>query len=173
MTRLAPIRRRGVRHDRTVAHDSTASVTPATPSPEARWLVPTYPAVLHCAWVVGVHAALVNAVLFIAAWILRVDFTVTSAGSVLKVNLLMVIGATLLAAVAGGAVGGLLLGRRNGGRLFLALGTVVAVLSLAGPLVQPDTTSWPTRIVLLAMHVITWFVVVPQLARFIGDADPV
>jgi len=156
-----------------VAHDSTASVTPATPSPEARWLVPTYLSVLHSAWVVGVFAAVINAVLFILAWILRVDFTVTTGGSVVKVNLLMVIAATLVGALAAGAVGGLFLGRRNGGRLFLALGTAWAVLSMVGPLVQPETTSWPTRIVLLAMHVITWFVVVPQVARFIGDADPV
>ena len=49
------------------------------------------------------------------------------------------------------------------------VGTAVALLSLAGPLSE---ASWSARLMLGLMHVITWFLVVPQLARIVGDSEP-
>jgi hypothetical protein len=52
------------------------------------------------------------------------------------------------------------------------VGTAVALLSCASPLLQPDDVIWSTRIWLLVPHVITWFLVVPQIARIVGDSEP-
>jgi hypothetical protein len=37
---------------------------------------------------------------------------------------------------------------------------------------QPSSVLWSTRIWLLVMHVIAWFLIVPQLARVAGDSEP-
>ena len=49
------------------------------------------------------------------------------------------------------------------------VGTGLAVLSLGGPLAE---SMWSARLMLASMHVITWFLVVPQLARIAGDSEP-
>lgn len=81
--------------------------------------------------------------------------------------------AVLLLPVACGLLGaagcGLVRGRRHAALWVWIVGTALAVASLAGPLGEP---SWPARIMLIVMHAITWFLVVPQLARITGDSDP-
>lgn len=67
----------------------------------------------------------------------------------------------------------LLLGRAHAGRTVYWGGTAIALLSLFIPLaLQPDSVGWSTRIWLCIPHVITWFLVVPQLARITGDSEP-
>ncbi|MGI9137239.1 MAG: hypothetical protein ACR2JS_09325, partial [Candidatus Nanopelagicales bacterium] len=64
----------------------------------------------------------------------------------------------------------LLRGRAHGGRLVFWIGTALAIASAYGPIAQP--IGWSSRILLLLMHAITWALVVPQLARIVGDSEP-
>jgi hypothetical protein len=80
--------------------------------------------------------------------------------------------APLLAAVVGALLAAIMLGRRHARRIVFWAGTLIALLSCASPLMQPDDVIWSTRIWLLIPHVITWFLVVPQIARIVGDSEP-
>ena len=64
------------------------------------------------------------------------------------------------------------LGRQHGQRIVFWAGTGIAIASLASPLIQSSEVIWSTRIWLAIPHVITWFLVVPQLARIVGDSEP-
>ena len=50
-------------------------------------------------------------------------------------------------------------------------GTLLALASLYPAVTQPSL-GWPTRILLVIMHLLTWFLVVPQVARIVGDSEP-
>jgi len=78
----------------------------------------------------------------------------------------------LLAAEAGAIVSLLLRGRRGAGRIVFWGGTLIAVLSVVLLVTQPSSVLLSTRIWLGVMHVITWVLVVPQIARIIGDSEP-
>ncbi len=76
-----------------------------------------------------------------------------------------------LAAAEAGAMASLLArGLRHAGRIVFWSGTVIAVGSLAVPIMSAEQIS--TAIWLCIPHVITWFLVVPQIARIIGDTEP-
>ena len=75
-------------------------------------------------------------------------------------------------AVLGALAASLLLGRRHARLVTLGVGTVLALGSAVGPFTQPGDVLWSTRIWLVVMHVVTWFLVVPQIARVIGDSEP-
>jgi hypothetical protein len=75
-------------------------------------------------------------------------------------------------AVVGALAATLALGRVHARRITLWVGTLIAFGSAIGPLTQPDEVLWSTRLWLLAMHVVTWFLVVPQIARIVGDSEP-
>ena len=78
----------------------------------------------------------------------------------------------LLAALLVALLTALVLGRRHAKAIALCVGSAVALLSLLLPLAQPGTVLWSTRIWLVVMHLIAWFLIVPQLARVAGDAEP-
>lgn len=78
----------------------------------------------------------------------------------------------VLAAVVGALLSVLVLGRNHAKRIVFWTGSLIALVSLAGPVMQPDEVLWSTRILLLCMHVIAWFLIVPQLARIVGDSEP-
>jgi hypothetical protein len=80
--------------------------------------------------------------------------------------------APLLAALVGALLAALMLGRRHARRVVFWVGTAIALLSCVSPLVQPDDVIWSTRIWLLVPHIVTWFLVVPQIARIVGDSEP-
>ncbi|CAB4934204.1 unannotated protein [freshwater metagenome] len=84
--------------------------------------------------------------------------------------------APLLVPIAFGVLGALaaslLLGRRRARLITLWVGTLLALGSAVGPFTQPGDVLWSTRIWLVVMHVVTWFLVVPQLARIVGDSEP-
>jgi len=63
-------------------------------------------------------------------------------------------------------------GRRGARRIVFWLGTLLALGTTVVPLTQPDSVGWMTRSLLIVMHVITWFLVVPQIARIVGDSEP-
>jgi hypothetical protein len=52
------------------------------------------------------------------------------------------------------------------------VGTFLALASLIPAIDQPSSVAWGTRVLLILMHVITWYLVVPQLARILGDSQP-
>jgi len=147
------------------------SVTPIAPVVTA---IPTTRTVLKAGWITGITAALLCLGIRIVAAIFRVDFEIAAAASDELRQLPWV--AVLLLPVVSGLLGSLVacifLGVRRCQRWVFWLGTGVFVLSLIGPLLQPDTVTWPTKVWLVLMHVVTWVVVVPQVARVVGDSDP-
>jgi hypothetical protein len=75
-------------------------------------------------------------------------------------------------AVIGALLASLARGLPHAGRLVFWIGTVVALGSCWFPMNQPAAVGWSTRILLVVMHVITWLLVVPQIARIVGDSEP-
>jgi hypothetical protein len=88
------------------------------------------------------------------------------------VTWLLVLLVPLIAALAGALLASLARGFRHAGRLVFWIGTLIAVASCLIPLLQPQDVGWATRILIIVMHVVTWFLVVPQIARIIGDSEP-
>jgi hypothetical protein len=145
------------------------SVTPIAPPASAR---PTYRFVLYAGVVTGAYSGVICLILYAFARVIGVPFEVQGVGGVAVLPWIVVLLLPLAAGVAGAALAGLLRGVRFGGRIVLLVGTVLALLSCISPIVQPAEVIWSTRIWLLVMHVITWLLVVPQIARIVGDADP-
>jgi hypothetical protein len=50
----------------------------------------------------------------------------------------------------------------------LLFGTMLTFLSLALPLFQPSDVTWPTRLWLSVMHLLTGLIVVPVIAAAVG-----
>ena len=70
----------------------------------------------------------------------------------------------------GGALGASLVrGWRHAAAWVWVVGSAITIMSLIGPLTSPN---WAQRIMLALLHLITWFLVVPQLARIVGDSEP-
>jgi hypothetical protein len=55
-------------------------------------------------------------------------------------------------------------------RIVFWVGTIIAIASIVAPFLTATLVS--TAIVLGIMHAITWGLVVPQIARIIGDTEP-
>ena len=75
-------------------------------------------------------------------------------------------------ATLGALATSLLIGRSHARRITFWVGTALALGSAYWPLVQPADVAWSTRILLVLMHLITWALVVPQIARIVGDSEP-
>jgi hypothetical protein len=110
-------------------------------------------------------------VLYAFARLIGVPFEVQGLGGLAVLPWPVVLLLPLAAGVVGALLAGLLRGVRFGGRIVLIVGTAVALLSLISPLAQPAEVLWSTRIWLVVMHVITWLLVVPQIARIVGDSQ--
>jgi len=160
-----------IRHNGGMTGFWMASVTPIAPPKSAN---PTLRFLLYAAALTGGWSAILCLFIYGIGRLLGVPFEVQSAfgGSLQVVPWIVVVIAPLLAAVAGALLSALMLGRRNARRVVYWGGTLIAVLTLASPLMQPADVIWSTRIWLSIMHVITWFLVVPQLARIVGDSEP-
>ena len=160
-----------IRHNGGMTGFWMASVTPIAPPKSAN---PTLRFLLYAAALTGGWSAILCLFIYGIGRLLGVPFEVQSAfgGSLQVVPWIVVVIAPLLAAVAGALLSALMLGRRNARRAGYWGGTLICVLTLASPLMQPADVIWSTRIWLSIMHVITWFLVVPQLARIVGDSEP-
>lgn len=146
------------------------SVTPIGPPRSAN---PRLRFLMYAALVTGIWAGLLCLLLFGIGRAAGVTFEVTAMGSAPRpVSWLAVLVLPIAAAIVVALLSALLRGRRHAGGLVLWAFTILAVLSLWGPLVQPGDVAWPTRILLAAMHVITWILVVPQIARIVRDSEP-
>jgi len=147
------------------------SVTPIAPpkaqNPKVRFL-------LYAGLVTGIWSGLLCLVIFGIAVVCGVSFVVRPRAEADLTSLpwILVLINPVIAALVGALLSGLTLGRRFAKSIVFWTGTFIAVVSLLGPITQPDSVLWSTRIVLMVMHVITWFLVVPQLARIVGDSEP-
>lgn len=147
------------------------SKTPVGPPVAAN---PTVRQLLYAAVVTGAWSGLVCLLVYVVGRLFGMEFTVAVRGSsdLLTVPWLVVLLVPLAAAVAFAMASSLVRGWSHAGRIVYWVGTLLALASLIAPLDQPSTVGWPTRIVQALMHVITWFLVVPQIARIIGDSEP-
>lgn len=148
-----------------------ASVTPIGPPRIAN---PTLRNLLYAALVTGLWSGLLCSIIY---WIGRaagVPFAVAlrSADPLAQVPWFAPLLIPLAFAVLGSLAASLVRGRAHAQRIVLWVGTLIALGSAVGPLTQPDSVIWSTRIWLLLMHAVTWFLVVPQLARIVGDSEP-
>ena len=147
------------------------SVTPIAP-PKAR--NPKVSFLLYAGLVTGIWSGLLCLIVFGIALLCGVSFDVSRSQGAPPTSLswVLIFVLPLIAALIGALLSGLTLGRRFAKPIVFWIGTLIAVASLAGPLMQPDSVLWSTRVLLAVMHVITWFLVVPQLARIVGDSEP-
>ncbi len=147
------------------------SVTPIAPPRSSN---PRVGALLYAALVTGAWAGLLSLAIYGLGRLLGVPFTVVTRQGEAPVQLswFMPLLVPLIAAIIGGLATVVVLGRRHARAIVLWLGALVAVASVALPVTQPSSVLWSTRIWLLVMHVVAWFLIVPQLARIAGDSEP-
>lgn len=144
--------------------DWSKSVTPISP-PSA--LNPTFRTLIYAGIVTGSWSALLSLIVYGMARGIGVPLAVNFEGIAGVVPWFMVILIPLAAGVLGAAAASLARGLPYAGVLVFWVGTLLAVASCLIPLLQP--VEWSTRIWLTVPHVITWFLVVPQIARIVGD----
>lgn len=146
------------------------SVTPVAPPRSAN---PDLRFMLFAGLVTGTWAGLLCLLVYGIARLAGVDFDVTTPlvdrdGPLLWIVPLLL---PLAFALIGAAAANILNGQRGARRITFWVGTLVAIGSAYWPLSQ-TADPWTTRIMLLVMHLITWVLVVPQIARIIGDSEP-
>lgn len=148
-----------------------ASVTPVAPPTEAN---PNLKFLLYAALVTGGWSGVLCLVIFLIARAFGVPFEVLTpvAETPEVVPWFAVLLSPVVAAVIAALLSTLILGRKHAQRIVFWGGTVIALASCVSPILQPESTLWSTRIWLIVFHVITWFLVVPQLARIVGDSEP-
>jgi hypothetical protein len=149
-------------------------VDSVTPIPPPRSANPRVRDLMYAAMVTGVWAGLLCLALY---WICRaagVPFLVVtrSVDPLAQVPWYAPLLVPIAFALIGALASALVRGRAHARKIVLWVGTLLALGSAVGPLTQPDEVIWSTRIWLLVMHVVTWFLVVPQLARIVGDSEP-
>jgi len=147
------------------------SVTPIAPPAAEN---PTWRFLVYAAIVTGVWSGLLSLVVFAIGRSCGVPF-IASQGqgdTVGQISWLAPLLMPVVAAIIGALLSALALGRKHAKHIVFWAGSLIALVSMAGPVLQPDEVLWSTRILLLCMHAITWFLVVPQLARIVGDSEP-
>ena len=147
------------------------SVTPVAPPPEA---IPHTSTLVYAGIVTGAWSGLLSLLVYGLGRLLGVPFEmVTPFGHVLgAVPWYLPLLVPLVAGVLGGYLSALALGRPHAGRIVFWAGTGIALLSCIIPLAQSSEVLLSSRLWLLVPHLITWFLVVPQLARIVADSEP-
>lgn len=147
------------------------SVTPVPPPAES---IPHTSDVVYAGIVTGAWSGVLSLAVYGLGRALGVPFEVVSpvGGGLSVVPWFLPLLVPLVAGVIGGYLAALTLGRAHARRIVFWAGTAVAALSCLSPLVQSSEVIWSTRLWLLVPHVITWLLIVPQLARVVGDSEP-
>lgn len=146
------------------------SVTPIGPPSSAN---PRVRFLLYAALVTGIWSGLLSLLVYGIGRAAGVSFEVSSmAQPPQQVTWLAVLFFAIVIALVVALVSALMRGRSHAGAIVMWVFTGLAVVSLWGPLVQPADVAWSSRILLAVMHVITWFLVVPQIARIVRDSEP-
>jgi len=149
--------------------DWAESVTPVVPPSSAR---PGVRTMAYAALVTGGWSGLVCLVLFGIARLFGVPMQVEIAGATQTVSWFAVLLLPLLAAEVGAIAALIVRGVPQAGRIVFWGGTALAIASLAPLVVQPESVPLSTLVWLTILHVVTWLLVVPQIARIIGDTEP-
>jgi hypothetical protein len=147
------------------------SKTPVGPPTAAN---PTVRQLIYAGVVTGSWSGILSLVVYLVGRLFGVPFNVTNSlgEGPSSVTWLFVLLVPLVAAVVGALLASLARGLVHAGRLVFWVGTLVALASCLIPLLQPAGVGWATRVLIIVMHVITWFLVVPQIARIVGDSEP-
>lgn len=158
-------------HDPIAANDD--SCTPVAPPMSAR---PGLVALLKAALVTGITAGLISLLFYGIGSLFGTDFDVLPYGGEVDdelqhVQWWMAAVVPVFAALVYALASGLLLNRRHNRRIAVIAGYLVGLASLALPLLQTEAT-WPTKVWLALMHLVTILLVVPNVARVLGDSDP-
>ncbi len=169
----------GLAHRETASHGKNgpmsspwlASKTPVGPPTAAN---PTVRQLLYAAAVTGGWSGLVSLVIYLIGRLFGMTFTVAVQGGTVPepVPWFVVLLVPLVAAVVFALLASLARGWPHARRIVFWVGTLGALVSLIPVLNQPASVGWFARIVLASMHVVTWFLVVPQIARIVGDSEP-
>ena len=144
-----------------------ASVTPVAPPAAAN---PTLRFLVYAGVVTGSWSGVLSLAVYGIGRAAGVPFTVATDAGTVQVPWIAPLLIPLAAAVVAALLVSLLRGRSHAGRITTVVGTVVALLSMAGPVLRSQDI--PTGVLLALMHVITWVLVVPQLARIATDSEP-
>lgn len=147
------------------------SVTPVAPPPEAS---PRLRNLVYAGFVTGIWAGVICLIGYGIGRLAGVPFEVKSpmSSEFTVVPWYLVLFEPIVVGVLAGLLASLLLGRRFARRLVFWTGTLLALASMLSPVFQPDEVLWSTRLWLCVLHVITWFFIVPQVARIVGDSEP-
>lgn len=148
-----------------------ASKTPVGPPTASN---PTLRQLLYAAAVTGGWSGLISLAIYLVGRLLGMTFTVSVQGGSEPepVQWFVVLLLPLVAAAVFALLASLVRGWPHARRIVFWAGTLGAVVSLVPVLNQPGSVGWFARIVLASMHVVTWFLVVPQIARIVGDSEP-
>lgn len=146
----------------------TPVAPPASENPNLRFL-------LYAAVVTGTWSGVVSLLVSLVGRAFGVDYdaVIPGTGVVEAITWTFLLLVPLAVAIIGALLCLPLLGRAHGARIAWWGGTLIAIASLAVPvLLQPGEVAWTTRVWLCIPHLTTWWLVVPQLARIVGDAEP-
>jgi hypothetical protein len=120
--------------------------------------------------VTGAWSSILSLIVYAFARIIGVPLEVDTDRLPVMVPWIAIVVVPLVAAEAGAMASLLARGLPYARRIVFWSGTALAIASLAFPILRSDQLS--TAIWLSIPHVITWFLVVPQIARIIGDTEP-
>jgi hypothetical protein len=126
----------------------------------------------YAALVTGGWSGLVCLALYGIARLLGVPMEVETAAGMTVVPWFVALLLPLVAAEIGAIAALVVRGWKGGGRIVFWVGTLIAIASFLPLVVQPADVLLSTQICLGVMHVVTWILVVPQIARIIGDSEP-
>jgi len=146
------------------------SKTPVAPPTAAN---PTVGRLVYAGVVTGAWSAILTMVLYGIGRLAGTDFAMVwwGGGDPAPMPWFVFLLLPLVAAVLFALASSLARGMAHARALVYWVGTLLALASLYPAVTQPSL-GWPTRILLVLMHLLTWFLVVPQLARIVGDSEP-
>lgn len=143
----------------------TPVAPPTSANPGARTLA-------YAALTTGVWSGILCLIVYALALLLGVPMEAQTLTGVQTVPWFAVLLLPIAAAEVGALAALVTRGWRGAGRIVFWAGTLLAAASLIPLFLQPEQVLLSTRIWLGVMHVITWVLVVPQIARIIGDSEP-
>lgn len=163
-----PEQNRGV----STSSDSTVAVWVGTKTPIAPAISmdPGPKFLAYAGLVTGVWSSILSLVVYGFARLIGVPMEVDTDRLPTMVPWIAIVVVPLAAAEVGAMASLLARGLPHARNIVFWVGTLIAILSLAFPIMRSESIS--TGIWLSIPHVITWFLVVPQIARIIGDTEP-
>ena len=146
------------------------SKTPVAPPTSA---IPSLRQLVYAGVVTGAWSAVLVLILYLIGRVAGTDFAMVwwGGGAAAPMPWFVFLLLPLVAAVLFSLLASLARGLTHARALVYWVGTLLALASLYPAVTQPSL-GWPTRILLVIMHLLTWFLVVPQVARIVGDSEP-